>query len=121
MRITSTLAATAVLAAVAAGCADDGPPTEEPPPQTESTSESTTDSPPATDEVVRATGTIVKGVEPGCLLLETGEARYLLLGGDRNLLEPGRRLTVTGFAAVGKPTTCMEGIPLEVADITPTG
>lgn len=117
MRITSTLAATAVLAAVAAGCADDGPPTEEPPPETEST----TDSPPATDEVVRATGTVVKGVEPGCLLLETGEARYLLLGGDRSLLEPGRRLTVTGFAAVGKPTTCMEGIPLEVADITPTG
>lgn len=72
-----------------------------------------------TPEQVTVTGTVTAGVEPGCLVLDTGTMRYLLLDGDRSLLEPDRRVTVSGIERPGKPTTCMEGVPLQVTDIRP--
>ncbi|WP_236808716.1 hypothetical protein [Amycolatopsis albispora] len=65
------------------------------------------------------TGTVEAGVEPGCLLLETGTTRYLLIGGDRSQLQPQRRMTITGSTHPGAPTTCMEGVPLTVEEISP--
>lgn len=80
---------------------------------------SPTEPPAPENEVVRTTGEVVAGVEPGCLLLDNGETRYLLLGSKDNQLTPGRRVTVAGVADPGTPTTCMEGIPLRVTEVTP--
>lgn len=109
MRVPAILvvAAVAVLPGAVGGCAGDSPPSEE----------QTTEAPPATEGEMRVAGEVVTGVEPGCLLLDTGEKRYLLLGGDRDRFEPGEPLTVVGHAAPGDPTTCMEGIPFEVSEI----
>jgi hypothetical protein len=56
---------------------------------------------PGEGDVVTVTGSVVAGVEPSCLLLDTGVTRYLLSGADSPLLEPGSRLTVWGIAHPG--------------------
>ncbi|MFD8499878.1 hypothetical protein [Amycolatopsis sp. NPDC059657] len=68
-------------------------------------------SPPA---VITVTGTIIEGVEPGCLVLTTGSALYLLIGGARAALVPGRTATVRGRPRPGLATTCQQGVPFEV-------
>jgi Protein of unknown function (DUF5818) len=67
---------------------------------------------------VTLTGTVRAGVEPNCLLLdaETG-GRYLLLGGERAELRPGRRVAVTGRVDRDLLSTCQQGVPLVVASI----
>lgn len=67
---------------------------------------------------ITVSGTVVAGVETGCLLLDTGDRRYLLLGGDRTRLEPGRVLAVRGTPRPGTPTTCMQGVPLEIREVS---
>ncbi|MGC7102537.1 hypothetical protein ACPZ19_48375 [Amycolatopsis lurida] len=110
-----------VLVAAVTGCG--GPPTTEQPPGASPPRVTTpvpTEAPPSGETGdVRVTGTVEAGVEPGCLLLETGTTRYLLIGGDRSRLEPGQRMTITGSTQPGAPTTCMEGIPLTVDEISP--
>ncbi|MEH0938913.1 hypothetical protein [Micromonospora psammae] len=64
--------------------------------------------PPAGDTTL--TGTVTSGVEPGCLLLDG----YLLLGGPRDVLASGARVTVSGRAQPDTVTTCQEGIPFMV-------
>jgi hypothetical protein len=67
---------------------------------------------------VTVTGTVTEGVEPGCLLLKaTDGGQYLLVGGDRAELRPGRRLAVTGRVDRGLLSTCQQGEPLVVASI----
>ncbi|MEH1167621.1 hypothetical protein V6V47_19770 [Micromonospora sp. CPCC 205539] len=56
------------------------------------------------------TGTIASGVEPNCLLLDG----YLLLGGPRDVLAAGARVTVTGRVEPGMMTTCQQGTPFVV-------
>ncbi|WP_091091012.1 hypothetical protein [Micromonospora nigra] len=56
------------------------------------------------------TGTVESGVEPGCLLLDG----YLLLGGPRDIITEGARVTVTGRPEPGMLTTCQQGIPFLV-------
>ncbi|MEV4811239.1 hypothetical protein [Micromonospora avicenniae] len=56
------------------------------------------------------TGTIVAGVEPNCLLLDG----YLLIGGPRDVLAVGARVTVTGRVQRGMMTTCQQGTPFVV-------
>ena len=51
--------------------------------------------PPAGDTTL--TGTVQAGVEPNCLLLDG----YLLIGGPRDVLKPGARVTVTGRVPAG--------------------
>ncbi len=109
----------AAVAVFAAGCGSGAPPGVDVPATTETAPEVTTSQ--TENEVVRATGEVVAGVEPGCLLLDNGEIRYLLLGGDRDQLRPGRRVAVSGVADPGTPTTCMEGIPLHVTEVSPAG
>ena len=68
---------------------------------------------------VTVTGTVTEGVEPGCLLLDGGGGPYLLVGGDRARLSPGRRVAVTGRVDRGLLSTCQQGEPLVVASIEP--
>ncbi|MEU4679464.1 hypothetical protein [Micromonospora sp. NPDC023737] len=56
------------------------------------------------------TGTIVAGVEANCLLLDG----YLLIGGPRDVLAVGARVTVTGRVQRGMMTTCQQGTPFVV-------
>jgi hypothetical protein len=74
---------------------------------------------PEPPEEVHVEGVVDAGVEPGCLILRAGADTFLLLGGDRNLLRPGRRVVVHGTTRPGTPTTCMQGVPLEVATAHP--
>jgi hypothetical protein len=67
---------------------------------------------------VTVVGTVAAGVEPGCLLLEAeGGGSFLLVGGERAELRPGRRLAVTGRVDRGLLSTCQQGEPLVVASI----
>jgi hypothetical protein len=67
---------------------------------------------------VTVSGTVTEGVEPGCLLLEAeGGGQFLLVGGERAELRPGRRLAVTGRVDRGLLSTCQQGEPLVVASI----
>lgn len=69
---------------------------------------------------VTVTGTVRAGVEPGCLLLEDqAGGRFLLVGGERARLTPGRRVAVTGRVDRGLLSTCQQGEPLVVASIAP--
>ncbi|MET8306542.1 hypothetical protein [Micromonospora sp. NPDC005173] len=56
------------------------------------------------------TGTITRGVEPNCVLLDG----YLLIGGPRDVLTAGARVTVTGRVEPGVMTTCQQGTPFVV-------
>jgi hypothetical protein len=49
-------------------------------------------------------------VEPNCLLLDG----YLLVGGPRDVLTAGARVTVTGRVEPGMMTTCQQGTPFTV-------
>jgi hypothetical protein len=67
---------------------------------------------------VTVTGTVAEGVEPGCLLLKADDGgSFLLVGGERAELRPGRRLAVTGRVDRGLLSTCQQGEPLVVASI----
>ncbi len=57
------------------------------------------------------TGTVTAGVEHGCLLL--GE--FLLVGGDRTMIQAGAYVTVTGRVVPDLITTCQQGTPFVVA------
>jgi hypothetical protein len=63
------------------------------------------------------TGEIKDGVEPGCVLLNTSDKSYLLIGGDRSALVSGKRLTVVGTVETGVMSTCQQGIPFRVTSI----
>jgi len=56
------------------------------------------------------TGTVEAGVEPNCLLLDG----HLLLGGPREVLRPGARVSVTGRVQADLMTTCQQGTPFLV-------
>lgn len=61
------------------------------------------------------TGTVVAGVEPNCVLLDN----YLLVGGPRELLTSGKRVTVTGRVQADLMTTCQQGTPFVVETAKP--
>ncbi|MEU4765029.1 hypothetical protein AB0H12_17395 [Actinosynnema sp. NPDC023794] len=65
-------------------------------------------------------GVVRTGVEAGCLVLDTDTEDYLLLAGDRALLRPGVTVQVRGTPKPGMPTTCQQGVPLEVHEVRPT-
>ena len=67
---------------------------------------------------VTVVGTVAEGVEPGCLLLEAERGgSFLLVGGERAELRPGRRVAVTGRVDRSLLSTCQQGEPLVVASI----
>ncbi|MFG1887329.1 hypothetical protein ACGFIR_05585 [Micromonospora sp. NPDC049051] len=59
---------------------------------------------------VTLTGTVTSGVEPNCLLLDN----HLLVGGPRDVLKPGTKVTVTGRVQRDLLTTCQQGTPFLV-------
>jgi hypothetical protein len=61
------------------------------------------------------TGTVRAGVEPNCLLLDG----YLLVGGPRDQLSSGTRVTVTGRVQADLMTTCQQGTPFLVESAKP--
>ena len=65
---------------------------------------------------ITVTGVIEEGVEPNCMLLKTADKSYLLIGGDRALIQQGGRLTVRGKPEPGLMTTCQQGVPFQVAE-----
>ena len=67
---------------------------------------------------VTVVGTVAAGVEPGCLLLQAERGgSFLLVGGERADLRPGRRVAVTGRVDRSLLSTCQQGEPLVVASI----
>jgi hypothetical protein len=68
---------------------------------------------------VTLTGDLVGGVEANCVLMRSGGKEYLLLGGDRAIIKPDKRVTVHGRVARGIMTTCQQGIPFQVSDAAP--
>ncbi len=67
-------------------------------------------------------GTLRKGVEPGCLLLDGQDKRaYLLLDGDRGKLRAGTRVQVTGEQVDQMVSSCGEGVALSVTSVQPLG
>ena len=64
---------------------------------------------------VRVEGTVVEGVEHGCLLLVASGQEYLLLGARP---EVGARVEVVGTLDPGAMSTCQQGVPLRVQEIT---
>jgi hypothetical protein len=67
---------------------------------------------------VQAKGTVQQGVEPGCLILDTGQGqRYVLLSKDKAKLKPGAKVEVTGVQAAGLISYCQEGLPLQVESV----
>ncbi len=71
----------------------------------------------AADGQITVTGTKVDGVEPGCVLLKTADKEYLLVGGDRDVIQRSSRLTVTGTPQPDLMSTCQQGIPFQVASV----
>ena len=68
---------------------------------------------------VAVTGTVREGIEPNCLLLDASGVSYLLVGGERAELRPGRRVAVTGRVDHDLLSTCQQGQPLVVASVEP--
>lgn len=68
---------------------------------------------------VTITGTPTEGVEDGCLVMQSGNTLYLLLGGDRMALLSGQRVAVEGTPAPGLMTTCQQGTPFRVSSVRP--
>jgi hypothetical protein len=68
---------------------------------------------------VHVTGTVRQGVEPGCLILDTGRERFVLLSKDNSKLTEGSKVEVTGVRSSGQISYCQQGIPLEVQSVKP--
>jgi hypothetical protein len=66
---------------------------------------------------ITITGTPTEGVENGCVVMQSGDTLYLLLGGDQTLLTSGRPVAVTGQPNPGLMTTCQQGTPFQVTAV----
>jgi len=81
---------------------------------------STSPSPEPRDQIkVVATGTVQRGVEPGCLILDTGKERFVLVSKDKSKLTAGSKVEVTGVRSAGQISYCQQGNPLEVQSVKP--
>jgi|RhiMetdeSRZDD1v2_1073273.scaffolds.fasta_scaffold150805_4 hypothetical protein len=68
----------------------------------------------SSETAVTVRGTVVAGVEAGCLLL----GDYLLIisdPADKQVLQPGASVEVTGRPKSGMMTICQQGMPLIVS------
>jgi len=62
------------------------------------------------------TGVVEAGVERGCLLMTYGDKKYLLMGGDPNVVKEGAKITVRGRPNPGLLSYCQQGTPFEVSE-----
>jgi hypothetical protein len=58
-------------------------------------------------------------VENGCIVMQSGDTLYLLLGGERSMLMSGRPVVVRGLPSPGLMTTCQQGTPFQVTEVRP--
>jgi len=65
------------------------------------------------------TGQVEAGVEAGCMIMRMGQVTYLLVDGDRAVIQPGARVTVRGKAMPDMMTTCQQGLPFRVTEAHP--
>jgi hypothetical protein len=73
---------------------------------------------PGTPKTLR--GTVQDGVEANCMLLAADDGKtYLLVGGDRAVINGGGRVEVTGQIMPDLMTTCQQGIPVTVSTVRP--
>jgi hypothetical protein len=74
-------------------------------------------------ELVRVTGKVKLGAQPGCLVLDADFTSYVLVGGDPAALEAYEEdetvVTVTGQAHAPAPPNCADGVPLAIQKIEP--
>jgi hypothetical protein len=68
---------------------------------------------------ITITGTPTEGVENGCIVMQSGDKLYLLLGGDPSILMSGGPVVVTGTPNPGLMTTCQQGTPFQVTAVRP--
>ena len=125
--LTRPVIATAVLLTLvlgAAGCARPGEPGAAPAlaPSSSEVADPPAPSaePPPAGAIRTITGTVVAGVEPGCLILQDATGSYLLIFDDPatgSEATPGARVTVVGRAEPGMVTTCQQGVPFTVASV----
>lgn len=109
-------------AALLVSCADPGPGSPPGPVDPTTSAQPTTSAefPTTTPGEQTVAGTVAEGVEAGCLLLTTPDGRrYLLLGGDRDVLTSSAEVVVRGHPQPGVATTCQQGIPFAVTDVHP--
>jgi hypothetical protein len=126
-RLLPLLAGCLLAGPLAAGCADaggdgggagQGVATTAPTSAPATTAPGTSTEPTRSGGPVTVVGTVAEGVEPGCLLLQAeGGGSFLLVGGERAELRPGRRVAVTGRVDRSLLSTCQQGEPLVVASI----
>lgn len=69
---------------------------------------------------VTVTGTVEAGVERGCIMLRAGGTLYQLVGQDPAIVA-GATVTVRGRPDPDLMTTCQQGTPLHVIEVTPGG
>jgi hypothetical protein len=68
------------------------------------------------------TGTVVEGVEPRCLILQTSGKDYLLMlpaSMDRSTVRAGAKLVVRGRLQPGMMSYCQQGTPFMVSSVSP--
>jgi Protein of unknown function (DUF5818) len=119
-RLAGLLLAGLLLAACAEPGGDDGGPAQGGAATVPTTQPGPTAGPARPTGEVTLTGTVRAGVEPDCLLLDAdGGGPYLLIGGERAKLRPGRRVAVTGRVDRDLLSTCQQGEPLTVASVEP--
>lgn len=67
-------------------------------------------------------GTVVEGVEPSCLILQTSGKDYLLMlpaSMDRSKVRAGAKLVVRGRLQPGMMSYCQQGTPFMVSSVSP--
>ena len=74
--------------------------------------------PPSPSGEITVTGVIEAGVERGCVILRAGTTLYLLVG-QHPAIVAGATLVVRGRPDPGLITTCQQGTPLHVIEVTP--
>lgn len=59
--------------------------------------------------LTRISGTVVQGVEAGCLLMAYHNTAYVLVDGDPNVVKAGAHITAYGNPAPNETTYCGQG------------
>ena len=69
-----------------------------------------------TAEPITLTGRPEEGVEPGCVVMRSGDTLYQLIGGNREMHRCGRQGVVRGTIAAGLAARCQQGVPFLVSE-----
>jgi hypothetical protein len=65
-------------------------------------------------------GQVEAGVEPGCLIMQSGGKTYELYSVDRSVVRPGANLVLTGHVVTGMMSHCQQGQIFQVTSARPS-